>query len=505
MQEPSSTVQPNAQDQHDADAFDPNRYVSVLDLGCIVDLKTGSHVQAKTLVQHTLDLPREKGQSPMECLFAGERAIRKVDSIAFSPHSEQIFKKDGVTYLNSWTPCEVEPVEGDCTPFLEHVGLLLDNDEEMVKFALNWMAHLVQRPEVKLATALLITSSNQGIGKGRLAHMLKSLVGHKNTSFLNTSGLRSDFNSWVLHTSLAIVEELEDTGRESILAKLKNYITDDQVLLNIKHGAMRNVPMYANFLLFSNSDTPLALHNNDRRFAVHRSEATPRESEYFEQLDEWFERQGGKQATLHFLLTRDLSGFNPKGRAPHSTSRQEMVENGRSPELTYLHSVWEAQETPFRCELLVLKDAEEYIDRVSPYKITQKTLCSFLKEIGAVPFGQFKLTLGSEGKTRVWAVRNQEAWAEDACVERVRQVYVKPYDQALELQRQRDQVPVTAVAQENLGTELRKLTSHPSRMFESKELAKLPRPNCHVENSSSRRVPKSCASALRTPSAQENQ
>lgn len=58
------------------------------------------------------------------------------------------------------------------TPFLEHLTYLYDGDEAIVKFVLDWMASLVQKPEQKPATALLLTNEAEGIGKGVKGKML---------------------------------------------------------------------------------------------------------------------------------------------------------------------------------------------------------------------------------------------------------------------------------------------------------------------------------------------
>lgn len=60
-------------------------------------------------------------------------------------------------YLNRWTPRD-QPLEGDVTPFLEHLTYLYDGDEATIKFVLDWMACLVQKPQQKQSSALLLTT-----------------------------------------------------------------------------------------------------------------------------------------------------------------------------------------------------------------------------------------------------------------------------------------------------------------------------------------------------------
>ncbi|MFD2447192.1 primase-helicase family protein [Vogesella fluminis] len=362
-------------------------------------------------------------------LFASDHGIQKVDAYEFFPNQPQIVEWDGVRYLNRWTPRDFQPVEGDVTPFLEHLTYLYDGDEASLKFVLDWMACLVQKPEQKQSTALLLTSEAEGIGKGIKGQMLAQLVGVNNTRYLSPDALSSDFNDWLASASLVIVEEFEDNGRRSAMARIKNYITDEIVDINPKHAARYRARNQANFLFFANAAAPLKITEADRRFLVHRSQAQPKPESYYRELMVWF-MGDGRCYVLHFLLTRDLSHYNPRGRAPRTRFHQELVVQARDPQIDYLHRAFEAQEPPFACDLVVVKHVVDHVNSVGRVRLTTRNVEDFLRDIGALHLQrQYRLIAGHDGRSHVWAIRQLERWQGEVPVEQVRDAYVHPDDQ----------------------------------------------------------------------------
>lgn len=62
--------------------------------------------------------------------------------------------------------------------------------------------------------------------------------------------------------------------------------------VNPKHAPRYRARNVAHFLLFANEATPLHLTEHDRRFVVHRSQASPKPEGYYRDLMAWFMTQG---------------------------------------------------------------------------------------------------------------------------------------------------------------------------------------------------------------------
>ena len=408
--------------------YDGRRYVHVAQSDQVTDLNTGLTMTPAALARR-IDGLQPDDWSVQAWLFAGPQAIEKVDAYGFFPNQPQIVEHDGARYLNRWRARDFLAVPGDVSPFREHVAYLYDGDQALIDIVLNWISCLVQKPEQKQSTALLLTSLAEGIGKGILVQMLAQLVGELNTRYLSADALASDFNDWLASTSLVIVEEFEDSGRRSAMARIKNYITDETVDINPKHAPRYRARNLANFIFFANAATPLKLTESDRRFVVHRSEAQPKPQSYYRDLMPWFMGEG-RSHVLHFLLERDLSDYNPRGRAPQTASHQALVVQARDPQVAYLHYAFEAQEPPFAFDLVVVKHVVDHVNSVGRVRLSTRNVEEFLREIGALHLPrQYRLIAGHDGRSHVWAIRAQDQWLGDVPIERVRPAYVHPDDQ----------------------------------------------------------------------------
>lgn len=404
------------------------RYIYVAHLDRVFDLVT-RRLFTTLAVCRMLDGIQPKDVAIQAFILKGATAIRKVDATGYFPGQALIVERLGARHLNTWTPLDFGPMEGDVTPFLAHLAYLFDGGNELVEFVLNWVAHLVQHPETKLATAILLTSAAEGIGKGVLVKMLAVLVGTGNTRFLNAEAIGSDFNDWLTSSTLVIVEEFEDTGRAGFKSKLKGYVTDHEADINAKHVPRFKAENVANFFFSANDAAPLTLSDSDRRFVVHRSRAVPKNESYYADLVTWFDREG-RQFVLNLLLTRDLSDFNPHARGPVTDAHHDLVANGRDSQTAYLHEAFDAQEPPFACDLVVIKHVVDHVNSVGRIRLTTRIVEDFLRSIGALRLtGQYRLNHHLKTRNYFWVIRNPDPWAGDVTVEQVRQFYVHPDDQ----------------------------------------------------------------------------
>jgi hypothetical protein len=79
---------------------------------------------------------------------------REYSGITFNP------KETPKGYYNLWTGFAVEPKEGECSRFLEHVLVNISKGNKAVyDYILAWMAHGVQHPDVLIGTAVVLRGS----------------------------------------------------------------------------------------------------------------------------------------------------------------------------------------------------------------------------------------------------------------------------------------------------------------------------------------------------------
>jgi hypothetical protein len=339
----------------------------------------------------------------------GQSVVDRVDTITFMPGSSEIFTENGAVALNVWTPPDIEPVPGDPSPFIEHIGYILDGDAVAIGYLLDFLAHLIQKPWRKIKVTILIIGE-PGIGKSLLGEMMSKLIGEQNTTTIEESDLRSSFNEWMDGVQLVLVNELMTVDRQETMNRLKSYITDPWLRINRKNVQTYRYPNRANFLMFSNYESAAKIEKGDRRYFIWISKAKKREPDYYSALWRWFD-DGGAQALLHFLQTRDISAFNPDAEPPLTKSKERVIDHSRNAIEAYLQDLFDAGDAPFQHDLIVINDLIDYLRDFKKTAVTHKTLSNFVRKNGGDTLGQKRLgkRIGDR-RPMVWALRDVERW-----------------------------------------------------------------------------------------------
>jgi hypothetical protein len=205
-----------------------------------------------------------------------------------------------------------------------------------IEHVLNFLAHLIQRPQERAGHALLITSEAKGIGKSTLGTIVRRLVGEQNSRVAQTKDLKSNFDGWLVGKLVVQVDEIYEAGNWDLANKLKPLITEPTVSANIKYGPQIEVENFARFLMFSNNSSPLGIEDGDRRYFVFNSNAQPRGDGYYEALHQYASSTAGMNQIYTFLKRRDISAFNPHRRPPMTEAKKRIISESQHPLHTYI-------------------------------------------------------------------------------------------------------------------------------------------------------------------------
>ena len=212
----------------------------------------------------------------------------------FNP--SELYEKGGFKYYNLFKNTPVRKkmleiykehkknnkLEKDILKIVEkypYVNLLFDSltnfNEEHKKYLLNWLSYIFITHKKTLNT--IIIKGIEGTGKGLLYDYIITKVFYNNqTTVISNDELNNNFNEFLENKSFIIANEVQDyTNKKSVYEKLKQWITDKTILLNVKHINMRNITNYSNFLIYSNNDNPIPITITDRRYSVINTSDTP--------------------------------------------------------------------------------------------------------------------------------------------------------------------------------------------------------------------------------------
>lgn len=325
---------------------------------------------------------------------------------------------------NLWRGWPAKPRKGDVSLFLELVDHVFSSSpREHRDWFLRWAAYPIQHPGAKLYTAVVICSNLQGVGKTLLGVTLGTVYGAENYSLVTTAQLHGAFNDWQQHKQLIVGEEVTGTDKRTDADTLKHLITGETVHINQKYKPVYTLPNLANFFFTTNHPDAFLLDIDDRRYFIIEIDRPPPPPEFFAAYDAWLKSPEAAPALFHYFLNDvDTRDFNPRGRAPVTTAKQEMIDLSGTECDRVARELRESPDTVLRVggqvvdrDLFTLTELVAILDIRPP-----NTPIAFSRALRRAGFRQLPITkIAGVGGRRLWAVRNREHWEKSSHADRV--------------------------------------------------------------------------------------
>jgi hypothetical protein len=144
------------------------------------------------------------------------------------------------------------------------------SDDETYHHFINWIAYIIQNKN-RTQTAWLLNGV-QGTGKGILAHrILRPILGHNNTAFMEAVQLEDKFNEAFERSLLTFIDEMtigDLEGSSKIMGTMKSLITEPIITIRKMRSAPYTVPNYNNWIAFANTKEQVKVEMSDRRYNV---------------------------------------------------------------------------------------------------------------------------------------------------------------------------------------------------------------------------------------------
>ena len=200
----------------------------------------------------------------------------------FVVNGETIEHIDNLPYLNLFDPANWPVANGPFDPDTsdidaqiqihldKHLRLITNGDPVLITMMKQHLAHLRQRPQVKLHFAYAIASFFQGVGKSTLQVLYSAVLGANHVGTLTAKDISSDFNGYAAAPRLmTFIEEFQYktlTEKNSAINNLKQAITADQLSINEKNLPQRIAQTTTSYAIFSNDEYVLGNESTGRRW-----------------------------------------------------------------------------------------------------------------------------------------------------------------------------------------------------------------------------------------------
>jgi hypothetical protein len=247
------------------------------------------------------------GDKPVRitALWLKDSRRRQFDGIIFAPDGKPSSK-----HYNLWRGFAVEPLEGDCGLYLQHVfHNIASQDSDLYLYIIRWMASLVQHPSELIGTSLVLRGK-QGVGKGVFVTEFGKLLGQHFLPLHHARHLTGHFNSHLKDKLLVFSDEGFWAGDKQGEGALKALVTESRLPIEFKGKDVITVKNHVHLIVASNNDWVVPTGFGERRFCViDVNDAHKDDHSYFRAITDQM-NNGGREALLYHLQHIDLSDVN---------------------------------------------------------------------------------------------------------------------------------------------------------------------------------------------------
>lgn len=362
-------------------------------------------------------MPKVRGERIDPVKLLKESTLRgMVDAVGFHPGEGAIFTDRGDEYANYYRPRIPALITPDKRE-LDLLAWLFDRIDDVVfrEWLIKFLAHIVQKPGIKIQSAPLIWSEIYGNGKSTLLKTIPSLlVGPEYSQEVSYALLESNFNDFLLRAWHVNLTEFRATGRAERMAianKLKPWITDASIAIHPKGLPAYTIPNRIVVTATSNEADAAPIDEGDRRWGVLEMTAPKMtESEGMALYDDFLHTDRAPGVLRQYFLDQSLTGFNPAAAPPETKSRAEMIEASISSDVELLRNALEECKGPFVRDLCTADDVQNYIQQHLKYRPSAARIGRIMRKY---PFeGQNRTVRHNGGRFRIWIVRNHGVWAD---------------------------------------------------------------------------------------------
>jgi len=263
---------------------------------------------------------------------------RRYESVVYDPSARPSDR--GLTF-NMFRGFGVAPLASDNPPpaILDHLrAVMCGGIAQHYEYLLNCLAYMVQHPDRKLEVVLVFLGE-KGTGKNALSTIMRTIFGTHALELVDARHLTGHFNAHLVHCNLIVLNEAVWGGDKQAEAILKSATTDSHMMIEAKYGTPALQENKWSFMVLTNSDFPVPITEDDRRFAVFRTTSDRRgDVAYFDRLYNAISDGVAVREFFYFLLHRPLeAAWRPAVSIPRTTAWVDvMLRNSDQAALAWL-------------------------------------------------------------------------------------------------------------------------------------------------------------------------
>ncbi len=334
----------------------------------------------------------------------------EVYGMGMHPGQGKYFSEGGQRYLNTYEDPGIELLqptqhEQDIFQFM-----WTRPDEKVFRqWLLQFFAHAVQQPGVKITAAPLLVGHATGSGKNTLMKVLPELLfSPRYVTTMTNQILQGQFSDQLANAWWVYFEELHagtnKGDRVAVSNRVKSWITDNTVVIRPMFGKAYDAPNRLQITASSNyEDDAIHVDESDRRWVMGHIDKSMSDSEAGE-LYKFLESPRAPGVLRHIFSNVSLAGFNPRARAPETRAKRTMINVNYGLWESKILELIENRAPPFDKDIVTLADVLMYLKAGG---MTPNRLGRVLQR---APFNMYPLPVAYGARRYIW--RNIELWTQ---------------------------------------------------------------------------------------------
>jgi Primase C terminal 2 (PriCT-2)/Family of unknown function (DUF5906) len=423
-------------EHNDAVVWLANEFVMVLDQESLFYSLTERLPLSKTIIDDLLTryMPLNANGVPTNASMLMRRygVVNIVNSQGFYPGMPQIYTENNRSYVNLYTdpPAKLVPTQAEADMFSDLWDYVFPREEDKAfgAYLLQFYAHVVQKPAVKITSAPLMISKEFGTGKTTtMWDIPRALCGGDNAKLVSNKVLRSAFSDYITGAQFLHFDEVHINGKwdsDDTANSLKNLVTGTSVEIHPKGLKPYNIPNRLFITATSNYEDAITLPSNDeRRWGIYYLEPTrvmthAERKLYFKNFHDWLTGPRGPGVLRYIFGAVDISNFNPHAPPPITAAKYAMVEKSQVNEIQIIFDALKSGDGPFCREVFTTEGVGQWLQTETNKTYSGMALRAFINR--TLPDAKIIREIRQgDGKQRIWAFVNIEHW-ETASAEDIR-------------------------------------------------------------------------------------
>jgi hypothetical protein len=208
--------------------------------------------------------------------------------------------------LNLWTGFSASKLNTelvDIEPFLNHVRIMANHNEDVFQFLIKWIANMFQFPSTP--SIFVSLSSDEGTGKSALVQLITNMVGADKSIEIDNPAeqLFGSFTGHLQDKVFVNINEVDRKDMNQFYNRLKSAINSPTCLVHEKGQKAYTISNVRHYFCTSNNDHAIIVKEGNRRYVMAQtSNELIGNHEYHTAFYSWIERPSVQYSVYQYLM-----------------------------------------------------------------------------------------------------------------------------------------------------------------------------------------------------------